>query len=67
MKPRKLDSYPPQSYPGIDRYRCERREFLRKVVLGAVSVGLCAALAGYGPALLASYQRTHSRLVGPAP
>lgn len=37
------------------------------LLLGAVSVGLCAVLAGYGPVLLTSYQRTHSRLIGPVP
>ena len=37
------------------------------LLLGTVSIGLSVALAGYGPVLLASYQRTRWRLVGPVP
>ena len=37
------------------------------VLLGAVSLGVAAAIAGLGPVLLASFQRARGILMAPIP
>lgn len=57
MKPKKVTSYPDQGYPSIHELTCERRDFLRRLVVGAVSVGV-------GSRLLAACTPTSEGLVG---
>jgi hypothetical protein len=36
-KPKKLDRYPEQSYPSLDQAMCDRRGFLRRMIVGAAA------------------------------
>lgn len=39
-KPRRVETTPEPGYPSLEGYACERRGFLRKLFMGAVSLGV---------------------------